>query len=170
MFARPRWGGAVSATTMMTTRSSYEAEFVGDSLETSQTSSQDALLAYFPLCSRHHAFLERRHYHDRADQQQQRITPGTHKYKLVLAIPTILCSHGRLQVGGDAKCNVVGVGGVDTATSCVALLLPRWLSAQIAPENWCARPNQKSWVDAGRSVGVRRASRFSLPPCEPQAP
>ena len=112
-----RWGGVVSATTMMTTRSSYEAEFVGDSLETSQTSSQDALLAYFPLCSRHHAFLERRHYHDRADQQQQRITPGTHKYKLVLAIPAILCSQGRLRVGGDAlRGKIGGVGGVATAT------------------------------------------------------
>jgi len=66
MFARPRWGGVVSATTMMTTRSSYEAEFVGDSLETSQTSSQDALLAYFPLCSRRLAFLARRHYHERS--------------------------------------------------------------------------------------------------------
>ena len=130
----------------------------GDSLETSQTSSQDALLAYFPLCSRHHAFLERRHYHDRADQQQQRITPGTHKYKLVLAILAILCSQGRLRVGGDAlRGKIGGVGGMATATGCVALLLPRWLSAQIAPENWCARPNQKSWVDAGRSVGGKKS-------------
>ena len=106
-----------------------------------------------------------------ADQQQQRITPGTHKYKLVLAIPAILCSQGRLRVGGDAlRGKIGGVGGVATATGCVALLLPRWLSAQIAPGNGCARPNQKSWVDAGRSVGVSRASRFALLPCEPQAP
>ena len=143
---------------------------MGDSLETSQTSSQDALLAYFPLCSRHHAFLERPHYHDRADQQQQRITPGTHKYKLVLAIPTILCSQGRLQVGGDAKCNVVGVGGVDTATSCVALLLPRWLSAQIAPEHWCARPNQKSWVDTGRSAWDKESLQVLPSPLRTSGP
>ena len=142
----------------------------GDSLETSQTSSQDALLTYFPLCSRHHAFLERRHYHDRADQQQQRITPGTHKYKLVLAIPTILCSQGRLQVGGDAKCNVVGVGGVDTATSCVALLLPRWLSAQIAPEHWCARPNQKSWMDTGRSAWDKESLQVLPSPLRTSGP
>ena len=143
---------------------------MGDSLETSQTSIQDALLAYFPLCSRHHAFLERRHYHDRADQQQQRITLGTHKYKLVLAIPTILCSQGRLQVGGDAKCNVVGVGGVDTATSCVALLLPRWLSAQIAPEHWCARPNQKSWVDTGRSAWDKESLQVLPSPLRTSGP
>ena len=106
-----------------------------------------------------------------ADQQQQRITPGTHKYKLVLAIPAILCSQGRLRVGGDAlRGKIGGVGGVATATGCVALLLPRWLSAQIAPEHWCARPNQKSWMDTGRSAWDKESLQVLPSPLRTSGP
>ena len=95
---------------------------------------------------------------DRAYRQQQRTPPGTHKYELLLIILAISCGQSRLGVGGGARDKVGGIG--------VAPLFPRWLSAQIASRNGCARLN--FWADAGRGGGVMSASRVTLLPCERQ--
>ena len=72
---------------------------------------------------------------ERADWQQQQKTPGTPKYELLFAIAAILCAQTRLRDGGDTIDKVGGVGGVATATSCIAPLLARWL----CPDFWRSR-------------------------------